>query len=489
MSTSLNFEVHDVLAGPDYAPAGPSELVIEDGRIARISSLPQPPDGGRKRVLAMPALVNAHDHARPLSSTSFGGAGRPLETWLPRLAMMPAVDPYVAAVAAFGRAARGGCAGVMVHLTRPMGLMPLAEEAVLIAQAADEVGIAIGLAISMRDTHPLVYGDHAPVLEALPAETRAVVEATWLRPPPPIAAQLAAVDEVAAAVAGHCPGARVDVQYGPTGVQWCSRPLLEAIARGSAGTGRRVHMHFLETALQREWADQHFPDGIADYLATIGLLSPRLTLAHGTWSRPDEIARIADAGARIAVNPSSNLHLYSGIAPALDMQRAGVDVALGLDGCTLDEDDDGLREMRLFRLLNAGHGFAGGLSGTQVLKAVCDTGRQAVGMEPGGRIEVGGPADILLLDLDALDRDAIMQVDPRDYIFTRATAGHIEGLIAGGREIVRGGRLLTVDLDGVHEDLRNQYRSRMDKVGPVARAWDELEPALVAFNREFQGCC
>ena len=54
----------------------------------------------------MPALVNAHDHARPLSPTSFGAAGKPLETWLLRLAAMPSIDPYLGALAAFGRAAR-----------------------------------------------------------------------------------------------------------------------------------------------------------------------------------------------------------------------------------------------------------------------------------------------------------------------------------------------------------------------------------------------
>ena len=44
-------------------------------------------------MLAMPALVNAHDHARPLSPTSFGAAGKPPETWLLRLATMPPIDP------------------------------------------------------------------------------------------------------------------------------------------------------------------------------------------------------------------------------------------------------------------------------------------------------------------------------------------------------------------------------------------------------------
>ena len=64
-----------------------------------------------------------------------------------------------------------------------------------------------------------------------------------------------------------------------------------------------------------------------------------------------ELVKIAASGSRIAVNNSSNLHLYSGRAPLADMQANGVAVAMGLDGCALDEDDDGLRELRLFTCL------------------------------------------------------------------------------------------------------------------------------------------
>ena len=33
-------------------------------------------------LFALPALANAHDHARPTRSSSFGTAGKPLEIWL-----------------------------------------------------------------------------------------------------------------------------------------------------------------------------------------------------------------------------------------------------------------------------------------------------------------------------------------------------------------------------------------------------------------------
>ena len=52
-----------------------------DGVIDAILSGQVAPAGGRRLII--PALVNAHDHARP-SMTSFGAANLPLESWILR---------------------------------------------------------------------------------------------------------------------------------------------------------------------------------------------------------------------------------------------------------------------------------------------------------------------------------------------------------------------------------------------------------------------
>lgn len=475
--------VADALLGADYRPAGPTRIEIKDGVISAIESLAA---ATGTSLLAMPAIMNAHDHARPLSSTSFGAGGKPLESWLPRLAVMASVDPYLAAAAPLARAARGGCAGVMVHLTRPMGLTPLAEEARTIARAAADVGVSVALAISMKDVNPLVYGDHADLVNALPEEARLAVKETYFaNRPAPASAQVALVDSVAEALSGTA----VDLQYGPNGVQWCSQPLLEGIAEASAATGRRVHMHLLETCYQRQWADANFPDGIVQHLADIGLLSPRLTLAHCVWARPDEMEIIAEHGARISVNPSSNLHLKSGVAQAAEMLRHGVRVGMGIDGCALDEDDDGLRELRLFRLLNAGTGFEQGVAVADALRAACGTGRAALGLEGEGTIAVGQPADLLLLDLDRLDRDRIMDVDPRDYLFTRARAEDIAEVIARGRTIVRDGHVTGIDLAEVESNLRAAYRELAIESEQLRQAWPDIESGIRDFYHAQLGCC
>jgi cytosine/adenosine deaminase-related metal-dependent hydrolase len=298
-----------VLLPTDGAPAGPPvDIAFEDGRIASISP---PAVAPPRRLLALPALVNAHDHARPLSPTSFGAAAKPLETWLLRRAAMPAIDPYLGALAALGRAARGGAGSVMAHYTRFQGPMSPVEEARAMARAASNIGVRVTLAIFMRDRNPLVYGPEDGVLARLPEPTRAAVEAEFIGPALSIEDQIARVEAIAAAVESPT----FSVQFGPNGPQWCSDALLAVIAERSRETGRRVHMHLLETRYQRAFADRFHPEGAVRRLKALGLLSPRLTLAHCVWARDDDLDLIAESGAIIATNPSSNLHLSSGIAP------------------------------------------------------------------------------------------------------------------------------------------------------------------------------
>ncbi len=474
----------DSLRGVEILGAGPTsvDLTFADGIIRSVAPAVSKP---ARRLLAMPALANAHDHCRALSPTSFGGAGKPLETWLLRLGAMPSVDPYLGACAAFGRAARAGVASVMAHYTRPQGPMSLLDEAREIARAAADVGVRGTLAIAMRDRNPLVYGDARELLAQLPPDARAVVEKQFFAPTPSAEEQVSRVEAIAAAVESPT----FTVQFGPTGAQWCSDALLSAIAAASANTGRRVHMHLLETKYQRAFADRAYPKGLLPHLKALGLLSPRITFAHCVYARPEELDLIAEAEATIATNPSSNLHLASGIAPIGDAIKRNCRIACGVDGSALDEDDDALREMRLGHFLHGGWGFDKVIARAPYLSSIVAIGRAANGAPGSGQIAVGEPADILVLDLDLLDRDAVMPVEPIDLVFSRATQAHVAYLIVNGRPVVHDGETAGVDLADIHVRLRAASRAAMPDRSAFLDGFNPLETSVANFYRAFIGCC
>src|SRR5438445_7120339 len=248
---AIDIPAHSLFSGPDRGLLENVVLRHETGVITDISESVPPPASPRSLIL--PAFVNAHDHARAPAS-SFGALGMPLESWILRSALGTPVDPYLTAASAMARSARAGCAAMMIHYTRPSGTMSLVEEASAIARAASDVGIRIAFALAVRDQNPVVYGDSEPVLSSLPSGDRKTIEEMFVRAPMSPQAYIELTDAIASAIGGP----KIDVQLGPAGVQWCSKPLLEAVAENSAQTGRRIHMHLLETVYQRAWADANF---------------------------------------------------------------------------------------------------------------------------------------------------------------------------------------------------------------------------------------
>ena len=470
------------ITAPDRPVTPQCAITIDGGQIKAVSGMAGKPAAP---LLALPALVNAHDHGRAVRTSSVGAGNKPLESWLVHLALIPSVDPYLAAAVSLANAALGGAGVVMMHYTRAQGLTDLPAEVAEVARAARDVGVRVGFAVAMRDRNPLVYGPSEPVLAALPAEARGEIERRLLRPPLSPKDQVALVDDVAAAAAGPT----FDVQYGPNGVQWCSDALLEAIAEASARTGRRVHMHLLETRYQRAFADAHYPDGMVKHLDRIGLLSPRLSLAHCVWARPDELDLLAARGVTLVNNNSSNLHLRSGMAPVARMLERGCRVAFGIDGSALDEDDDSLRELRLAHLLHVGTGFKVSVSRQQALRMAFGNGRFSVtNVDDGGALVAGAPADLLLLDWAALDDDRLFDaIDPLDLLFSRARASHIRELIVGGRTVVKDGAVLGIDLPAARADVIGQMRAGMGGNAALAAALPALEQAVAAHFEP--GCC
>lgn len=403
--------------------------------------------------LIMPPLANAHDHVRGVRPISLGAFDLPLELWLLSLTGLPAIDPRLVAAAALGRQARGGLGSIMVHYTRPQYPDRLAHELRTVATAAREIGVRVAVAVAMRDQNPLGYGPDAAFLDALDPAARALVESKLLRVSVPPDQQIALVDELAAEVEGD----GITVQYGPYGLEWCSPALLRGIAERSAVTGRRVHMHLLESPVQRDYLDGIYPQGPVRFLDEIGLLSPRLSVAHAAQLRPEEMDLLAEREVIVAINTSSNAILRNGVAPAAEMHRRGVRLATGHDGFSIDDDDDALRELRLFSMLHRGTGSTVGIETADVLHAACQTGREAVtGMKP-APLAAGAPADLLEFDR-AYAADVVVPVDEAALLLHRASARDIRRLVVAGRTVVADAVLTGVDLPGIERELDARVR-------------------------------
>lgn len=423
-------------------------------------------------LFVMPPLANAHDHVRGVRPTALGAYDLPLELWQINMTGSPSVDPYLVDVAALGRSALGGVGSVMVHYTRPQNRERIVEELETVARAANDIGIRVCVAVALRDRYPIGYAPDEKLIALLdPADRDRVRDKLVFASDSP-ESQVAMVEDLAARIEGPL----VSVQFGPYGAEWCSDALLRRIAERSALTGRRVHMHLLESRLQREFLDSIHPGGPVKYLDSIGLLSPRLSVAHAVWLRQDEMELLAERGVTVSINTSSNLTIRSGLAPVRDMYRAGVPLAMGMDGFSVDDDDDAFRELRLNYMLHRGVALDEGLPLGELFRFASYGGRRAVsGREEGGGIAAGEPADLMLLDYAALSHDLITDgPGEASLVAARATARALKRMVIAGRDVVLDGKLARLDLDAVHRELDAQVR----KQAPGFLEWQQVARRL-----------
>jgi len=412
-------------------------LPVRDVTLIRPVGGAGPDDIGGANRVAMPPARNAHDHGRALSPLAFGAADQMLEAWIPATRLLPSVDQGLEARVALGRMACAGISAVQVchDAASPEAMV---SGALAIAQAAREIGILVAIALPVLDTNLAGYADKS-ALRALHSEHDWAQVAAWDATTPPVAEQIALVEEAAQ----RAEGSGVTVEFHVVGPTWCSPALMEAVADRSAATGRRVFMHLLETTRQRHWSDANFDGAPVAMLDRAGLLSPRLCCAHGVHLREDEIELLAERGAAISVNTSSNLRLGSGIASVAAFLNHGLAFGLGLDSFGFSDFPDPWSEFRLTRMVQRGIGVDRAVPDAALFTALSRGHFAKVHQE-----------DIVLLDLETLAPDHDGTADPLDLIAARATAAHVTDLVVGNRVVVRDRVLTGVDLPQAEQELR-----------------------------------
>ena len=444
--------VERLLAAPGREPARRDvALSIADGRLAAIGETGA---RGRDGGIALPAMVNAHDHGYGVRPLALGGADDALECWIASLSRVT-VEPRLEAAVAFGRMALAGI-GATVHCHNSLVADRLESEAAGVALAAAEVGIRVAFSCPIRDRNPWVYGDQRALLPHLPPADRAAIETTLADDPPPPHRLVEQVEVIAAAHESEL----FQVQYGPIGPQWCRDATLERIAEASAVNNRRVHMHLLESRRQREWLDATYRQGIVRFLDDIGLLSPRLTVAHGVHLTDGECALMAERGVTVAVNTSSNLRLRSGVAPVERFMRHDLAFGFGLDGCAHDDDQDFFRDLRLAWRLHNGAGLEPALPPSRLFEAACRHGFRCIdGSDDYGEVVPGARADLVVLDYAAMVEDFLTpEQDEVDIVLARATSRHVRDLFVAGRRVVGDGVLVGFDLPDAEREFMDRAR-------------------------------
>jgi 5-methylthioadenosine/S-adenosylhomocysteine deaminase len=218
-----------------------------------------------------------------------------------------------------------------------------------------------------------------------------------------------------------------------------------------------VHLHLHETAQEVEDAKREHGARPFARMQALGLVNDHLIAVHMTQLTDAEIAACAEAGVSVAHCVESNLKLASGFSPAERLRRAGVNVALGTDGCASNNDLDMFGEMRTAALVaKAVANDASAFDAASALRAATLNGAKALGWEDRiGSIEAGKQADLCAVRLDAIETQPMYSVISQ---LVYATGRHqVSDVWIAGVQKLREGRLADLDPDDIREKARRWH--------------------------------
>jgi cytosine/adenosine deaminase-related metal-dependent hydrolase len=220
--------------------------------------------------------------------------------------------------------------------------------------------------------------------------------------------------------------------------------------------GVRLHTHLAETLDEEQFCQEQFGMRPVDYLDELGWLGDDVWLAHCVHINDAEVDRFGATGTGVAHCPNSNARLGAGIAPVAGLMSAGVPVGLGVDGAASNEDGGLASEMRAALQYARLAGGPQAMTARQALARATIDGARCLGRDDElGSLEVGKLADVALWRLDGLDGAGIE--DPVAALVLGATQA-VEWLFVGGRPVVEGGELRTVDEAEVAGDIARESR-------------------------------
>jgi formimidoylglutamate deiminase len=201
-----------------------------------------------------------------------------------------------------------------------------------------------------------------------------------------------------------------------------------------------VHMHVAEQPAEVSACIEEYGRSPVALLETEGLLSKRFTAVHAIHVTPKAIASLARAGAFVCACPTTERNLGDGVVPVDAYLDAGVRISLGSDSQIQIDLLEDARELEYhLRLQKMQRNVLSPELARKLFDCATINGAVSIGLQGGGKIEVGSPTDFFTVDLEDL---SIAGADPdsllTNIVFSLSRTA-VRDVVVGGKQIISHG--------------------------------------------------
>lgn len=462
-----------VLLGAEYLPEE-TDIYIEDNNIVQIGkNLQKEADEviDAREQLIIPGLVNAHLHSdENLFKAQFDNL--PLELWM----------LYTYPTLMYGPFSKR-----LIYLRTMLGAIEMVKHGVTLVQddvseypkatlegtdavmeAYSDIGMRASVTTNLCDKQ---WKDKLPyIADMLPQDIKDAY--------PPAADKEEMYGLIEKMVEKwHKPGGMTNVVLAPVAPQRCTDEFFQGMHRLAEKYDLPVHTHVLETKMQQVTGTEFYQSSLIEHMNKIGVLSDRTTIVHSVWLTDHDIELIAKAGASVVHNPASNLKLGSGIMPYAKIKEAGINLALGSDGMSSNDNQSIFEAMKLCALLHkvTTPDYSKWPEASDVLKAATLGGAKSTKRND----HVGVIAENMRADLVFLDMNTTAFTPQNDlikHLVYCENGSSIVRVMINGKTVVKDKEILTVDEKGLLREL-NDMMDEFRKEYVKTKEWaDKLFP-------------
>ncbi len=420
---------------------------------------------GSSHHAVLPGLVNAHHHSNGVPNSLLGIEDDLLELWLYSRNAKRSQDSQLRTLLSAAYLLKTGVTSVVDVASVGGSVEASHQEMQACLSAYEQAGIRVAFTPGAKYDSFLVHGkdQDTAFLSTLPTELQQKVKALS-----PISQELSSTDYldiIGDAVKQYKSHPLIDIWFGPPGPQWVGDELLVEIVERANSLETSVQTHVLESFYEKELGPKFYGESVVAHLYKLGVLSPQFSMAHGVWVNESDIEILAETGASISHNPSSNLRLRAGIAPLSALLAGGVTVGLGMDGTTLNDDEDMFTEMRLaMRLARSPQIQDSVPSFSDIFQVATSDGAKLFGKQDSiGKLAPGYKADIVLVDCECMSWPWIApEADPLSVVMMRSRQSYVDTVLINGKVVLKDAQPTEFDFAAVGQELANQLRAKPD---------------------------
>src|SRR5207247_2435028 len=201
-----------------------------------------------------------------------------------------------------------------------------------------------------------------------------------------------------------------------------------------------------------------------------------------------DIDLMARRGPWVTNHPSCNFVMRNGITPVAQMRKAGINVAMGMDDKTINDDEDAVMELRMMHKVHRLGTYEltdAPLDAYEAFEIATLNGARVCGFEgETGALLPGMKADAVLVDLERAENEPWL--DPRsdlvEAFVQRAMGSDVNTVVVGGCIAMQDRELKLLDVKALFGEVREfcakglteEHRKRADmlaRIKPYAQKW------------------